>query len=72
MESSAKKAWVDSFLAPLSLTLKSIQGAKRDAYNDDRQSSGKAVAFVDAYCEAHPDKVAADGAGAYFKMLMGP
>lgn len=70
MEALAKKSWVDSFLAPLSLTFKTLQKEKRDAYNADPRASGNAVGFVDAYCAAHPDKVAADGAAAYFQVLM--
>jgi hypothetical protein len=71
MELLAKRTWVDSFLAPLSLTFKSIQGEKRDKYNEDSRSPGDAVTFVDAYCALHPEKGAADGAGAYFNKLMG-
>lgn len=71
MQVTAKKAWASSFLAPLSLTLKSIKGAKPDQGNDSSRPSVDAVAFIDTYCAAHPEKVAADGAGAYFKTLVG-
>jgi len=72
MQAPAKQAWAKSFLAPLSLALKSIQGAKRDASADASRTTGDAVASIDRYCMAHPDKLAADGAGAYFKTLVGP
>ena len=72
MQVPAKQAWAKSFLAPLSLALKSIQGSKRDASADASRPTGDAVASIDAYCAAHPDKMAADGAGAYFKTLVGP
>jgi hypothetical protein len=72
MQSPAKQAWAKSFLAPLSLALKSIQGAKRDASADASRTTGDAVASIDSYCMAHPDKLAADRAGAYFKTLVGP
>ena len=72
MQAPAKQAWAKSFLAPLSLALKSIQGPKRDAGNDASRTTGDAVASIDSYCTAHPDKLAADGAGAYFKTLVGP
>ena len=71
MQAPAKKAWANSFLAPLTLTLKSIKGAKQEPGNEVAKPPGDAVAFIDAYCAAHPEKVAADGAGAYFKTLVG-
>ena len=70
METPVKKSWVDSFLAPLSLTFKTLQKEKRDAYNMDLRASVNAVGFVDVYCAEHPEKVAADGAAEYFQMLM--
>ena len=72
MDLPAKKMWADSFLAPLTLTLKSIKGAKQEQGKDAFRPAGDAVAFIDNYCAAHPEKVAADGAGAYFKTLVGP
>ena len=71
MQTPAKQAWAKSFLAPLSLALKSIHGSKRDASGDASRTTGDAVASIDSYCAAHPDKLAADGAGAYFKTLVG-
>jgi len=71
MQSPAKKMWADSFLGPLTLTLKSIKGAKPEQGKDPSRPQGEAVAFIDTYCAAHPEKVAADGAGAYFKTLVG-
>jgi len=68
----AKQAWAKSFLAPLSLALQSIHGAKRDPSPDASRTAGDAVASIDNYCAAHPDKFAADGAGSYFKMLAAP
>jgi len=56
-------------LAPLSLALQSIHGVKRDPSPDASRTAGDAVASIDSYCTAHPDKLAADGAGTYFKML---
>jgi len=72
LQPPAKNAWAKSFLAPLSLALKSIGGAKRDTGSDASPPSGDAVASIDRYCFAHPEKLAADGAGAYFKTLVGP
>ncbi len=72
MQDPAKKAWASSFLAPLSLTLKSIQGAQGTAANASSRPAGDAVAYIDGYCAAHPEKLSADGAGAYFKTLVGP
>ena len=69
---SAKKAWADAFLAPLSLTIKSMQKSSQDAYNDDPKASQTAVAYIDAYCLSHPERGAADGAADYFKRLMRP
>ena len=71
MQAPAKQAWAKSFLAPLSLALKSIHGAKRDASVDASRTTSDAVISIDTYCAAHPDKMAADGAGAYFKTLAG-
>ena len=71
MQAPAKQAWTKSFLAPLSLALKSIHGAKRDAGGEDSRTTSDAVTSIDTYCAAHPDKMAADGAGAYFKTLVG-
>ena len=71
MQAPAKQAWAKSFLAPLSLAVKSIHGSKRDAAGDATRTTGDAVASIDTYCAAHPDKMAADGAGAYFKTLVG-
>ena len=71
MERAAKKTWINSFLAPLSLAFKSVQVDKRDLYNPDSRSADDAVAYVDNYCSLHTVNVAADGAGAYFKLLIG-
>ncbi len=71
MQAPAKQAWAKSFLAPLSLALKSIHGSKRDASGEASRTTGEAVASIDSYCAAHPDNMAADGAGAYFKTLVG-
>ena len=70
MEASQKVLWADSFLAPLSLTIKSLRREKHDPYKDDSKSSGNAVTFIDDYCTRHPERVAADGAGEYFKIMM--
>jgi len=72
MQEPAKQAWAKSFLAPLNLALKSIRGANADTRGNAARPPGDAVASIDAYCRAHPDKLAADGAGAYFKTLVGP
>ncbi|MFM6993289.1 MAG: hypothetical protein ACKOWD_18880 [Rhodoferax sp.] len=72
MQAPAKQAWAKSFLAPLSLALKSIHSAKRDSSGEASRTTGDAVTAIDSYCAAHPDKLAADGAGAYFKTLVGP
>jgi hypothetical protein len=71
MQAPAKQAWAKSFLAPLTLALKSIHGSKRDASGEASRTTGEAVASIDSYCAAHPDNMAADGAGAYFKTLVG-
>ena len=57
-------------MSPLSLAFKGVQSEKKDVYNTDLRSSGNAISFVDTYCAAHPDKVAADGAGEYFKVII--
>ncbi len=71
MQVPAKQAWAKSFLAPLTLALKSIHGSKRDASGEASRTTGEAVASIDSYCAAHPNNMAADGAGAYFKTLVG-
>lgn len=71
MQAPAKQAWTKSFLAPLSLALKSIHGSEREASGEASRTTSDAVTSIDTYCAAHPDKLAADGAGAYFRTLVG-
>jgi hypothetical protein len=64
-----QKTWVNSFIAPLSLTYKSLRKTKSDKYNDDPNAYLTAIANINAYCKAHPEHSAAQGAGAHLHAL---
>ena len=65
-----KRTWTNSFLAPLSLTLKGLQKSKEDKYNDDPKAYEAAIIGIDAFCLNHPEMNAGDGAGRFLKKLI--
>jgi len=64
-----QKTWANAFIAPLSLTYKGLRKTATDKYNDDPNAYVLAIASINAYCKAHPDQSAAQGAGAYLHAL---
>lgn len=65
-----QKTWANAFIAPLSLTYKGLRKTKSDKYNDDPNAYLTAIASINAYCKAHPEQSAAQGAAAYLNALL--
>lgn len=65
-----QKTWANAFIAPLSLTYKGLRKTSVDKYNDNPNAHVPAIASINAYCQAHPDQSAAQGAAAYLHTLM--
>lgn len=69
LEYATKKSWTNAFLAPLSLTYRSIQKTRKDNYNDDPLSYEKAIESIDNFCRTQPEQDASTGAMNFLKKL---
>ena len=69
LEHQKKRAWVNAFFAPLSLTFKGLQKSKEDRYNDNPKAHEAAINNLDGFCLSHPSSGVQDAAGIYLKKL---
>ncbi len=70
LDIATKKTWANAFLAPLSMAHEDRRKTGTDKYNDEPRAADAAVAGIDRFCVAHPERGAADGAADYLSSLV--
>lgn len=71
MDIEARRKWTLAFLAPLSMAHEDRQKTGEDKFNSKVEAAERAMANIDAFCKANPEKTAADGAAAHLESLVG-